>query len=444
MGLSLSLTKKSMLSSVLVVILIFGILPLTLYLWLIQGAQSVGIEGASQLLRDEDSGYVLVDVRDRDDYASMHLVGSINWPLRDILSTSSLAEIPAPLAAHPLLLLCQNGISSAIATRKVQALGFPDAYNVRAGIQGWIAQDTLGRRPYPAEVVLAGGETSPLPFVDLSFFQQATIVISLYSIKSLYMLVSGGLLLLLRRERSDPMHALRWGLAAFFVGEFACWVNFTFFKVESILLEYVHSVGMVAMLACLTWSAVESLERRIIRSRDPDARCALLGLCRGCAKVSDTPCAMRRLYRLSTLTLGILAFLPLQAPLRAVSYNAKVFGILRNLMHPTTIQLYELRLCPIAAIFFLGLTLTLLVLDRPWSIPLESLFFSIGVGHLGFSLLRMIFLTAFHDDMVWFVFWEESTELLLMGALAYLVWVFRPDLMRAFNDLLDRADLRRA
>ncbi|NIM95079.1 MAG: hypothetical protein GTO18_15375 [Anaerolineales bacterium] len=56
--------------------------------------------------------------------------------------------------------------------------------------------------------------------------------------------------------------------------------------------------------------------------------------------------------------------------------------------------------------------------------------FAVAVGHLGFGTLRLIFLSAMRDDIVWFVFWEESTELILIVAILYLVWVIRSDLLK--------------
>lgn len=424
------MTKKQATLVLAAAALLFGILPLALYLWMVQGAPSVSVEQASELLRIQEEGYLLVDVRQPNDYLEMHLDGAVNWPLDDILSTSSAEGLPASLAERPMLLVCHNGLSSAIAVRKIRALGVQDVYNVRAGIQGWIAQDTMGQAPFPNTVVLADGGTSSLPAVELSILQQATTIFSLYFVKSLYMLISAGLIFLLRGERSTHLRVLWWGVVAFFVGEFACWLNFTFFKVESLLLEYLHSTSMVAMLACLVWAGAEVMETKILRSRDSGGRCALLGICRNCGKLSGGSCAMRRIYKLMTLSLLFLCLLPFLAPLNAVSYNGEVFGFFRNFMHPTTIQFYEFRMCPIAAFICLGMTFALLIWDRPWSIPLQNLLFSIGVGHLGFSYLRLIFLTPFYDDLVWFVFWEESTELLLMSALVYLVWVFRPELIQ--------------
>jgi hypothetical protein len=48
-----------------------------------------------------------------------------------------------------------------------------------------------------------------------------------------------------------------------------------------------------------------------------------------------------------------------------------------------------------------------------------------GVGHLGFALFRLAFLSFLPGDLVRFAFWEEVTELLIVVALAYVLGVFR-------------------
>jgi hypothetical protein len=81
------------------------------------------------------------------------------------------------------------------------------------GVQNWVAQDTLGQKPYTARVIRVDGSEEPLPKVALPPFKQIVIVFSLYSIKSLYMLTSLLLLIVLRRERASPVTVLWWGLA---------------------------------------------------------------------------------------------------------------------------------------------------------------------------------------------------------------------------------------
>lgn len=113
----------------------------------------------------------------------------------------------------------------------------------------------------------------------------------------------------------------------------------------------------------------------------------------------------------------------------AVSYNTAIFGFVRNLTHPMTIQFFEIRYSPLMGMVFLLIALLFLVIGKPENALLEKIFLSAGVGYLGFSLLRLAILTFYRHDLVWFVFCEETTELMLMGGLAYLTWVFRSDLI---------------
>ena len=55
--------------------------------------------------------------------------------------------------------------------------------------------------------------------------------------------------------------------------------------------------------------------------------------------------------------------------------------------------------------------------------------FAAGIGPLGFGMLRVV-LGVYHENMVWFNFWEETTELLFIGIVAAVLWIFRRGLFR--------------
>jgi rhodanese-related sulfurtransferase len=413
--------------------LLTGGLPLILYGVFILRAPSISVMQASDFLNRSVSDFLLVDVRKRADYNHSHLTGAISWPAQDILSLESDAEVPQSFSERSLLLLSNNGLSSALATSRLRTLGREDTFNIRGGIQGWIAEASVYEVLTPATSRLKGGIISELPFVDLPLFKQAVVVLSLYLIKPLYTLIALVLLYVLKKETSRHLAALRWSLTTFFVGEMICWVNFQFLKVESILLEYLHSLSMVLTIAFLTFAIVEVLDKKVLKFSNPESRCVLLGICRGCIKTSNVPCAFRRLLKLSTFSLAILAVMPLLAVPSAISYNTTIFGLVRNLMHPVTIQIFEIRYCPLMAITLLMVSFFLLVQRKPKNALREKIFLSAGVGFLGFSFLRLAFLTFYRDDIVWFVFWEEATELLLVGVLAYLQWIFRRDILRPIS-----------
>ncbi len=88
-------------------------------------------------------------------------------------------------------------------------------------------------------------------------------------------------------------------------------------------------------------------------------------------------------------------------------------------------QLYEIRFSPVAAIALLLLALARLVLDVSRQSVWPKVFLSGGLAFLSFGLMRSVLFTFYRDNLVWFAFWEEATELALVAAIAYVLWVFR-------------------
>ncbi len=73
----------------------------------------------------------LIDVRERDEFATVHAVGAINLPL----STVESASLPDPAA--PVYVICQAGGRSARAAQALSAQGV-DAVNVEGGTSAWV------------------------------------------------------------------------------------------------------------------------------------------------------------------------------------------------------------------------------------------------------------------------------------------------------------------
>ncbi len=267
--------------------------------------------------------------------------------------------------------------------------------------------------------------------------EQAALFLAVYAIKLTYMALAAGLILLL--WKLPRLAALTWGLIFFEFGEICCGLNILFFFEESPLLEYLHSWGMVVCLGFLAFAALEALDHSLLHFSDPTGRCALLGICLGCAKHKDAPCALRRLYLGMIPMLGLLALMPLNAQAQAASYNALIFGFLRNLSHPIVVQVYEIRFCPLASLLLLVLAWVFLAL---WKRPQEGLLktskilLAAALGHLGFAFMRLAFFGFYRPNLVWFLFWEELTELLLIAGLIYAVWLLRPDAPRRLKAFL--------
>ena len=76
---------------------------------------------------------VLVDVRDRDEYAKGYIIGSINVPLGDL--EDEIYDV-APDMAQPIFLCCVSGNRSIQAAAMLRELGFDNAVSI-GGIQDY-------------------------------------------------------------------------------------------------------------------------------------------------------------------------------------------------------------------------------------------------------------------------------------------------------------------
>lgn len=73
------------------------------------------------------NGALVIDVRTPGEFRSGHLPGAINLPL-DQIETSLPPRVKDK--GHPLLLHCQSGMRSGVATRKLNAMGYANAFNL--------------------------------------------------------------------------------------------------------------------------------------------------------------------------------------------------------------------------------------------------------------------------------------------------------------------------
>lgn len=85
---------------------------------------------------------LLLDVREADEFNSMHIAGSINVP-RGILEAASepgYDETHPQLVtarSHQVVVICRSGKRSCMATYSLQQLGFEHAYSLKTGLRGW-------------------------------------------------------------------------------------------------------------------------------------------------------------------------------------------------------------------------------------------------------------------------------------------------------------------
>ena len=81
----------------------------------------------AEALEQLKKGAVVVDVRSPGEYNAEHLPGTINLPL-DVIETAVPQRVPDK--SRVLLLHCQSGVRSAMALRKLRAMGYTNAFNL--------------------------------------------------------------------------------------------------------------------------------------------------------------------------------------------------------------------------------------------------------------------------------------------------------------------------
>lgn len=439
--------KPSRLASLLTLgaALFVGVFPVVLYVLFFAGLPAVTALEARQRLATAGTQVALVDIRDQESFAQGHASGAINWPYQQILGPDSAVALPEELAGKELLLLSDAGLTSARAARRLRDMSVPASY-VHGGMQAWIAtsakdDETILGQPDVAAQRDIGVEKGALSMRSLTQSEQLATVTAGVLVKPVYMGISLLLIIALWSVRAADIAALRWGLVFFLAGEVACVFNVaTYFTngEQSDLFEYLHSLGMVLCLALIGYAFLEGFDRRVIHVTQARRRCALLPLCRSCYKTHDVPCGMKRTFMLITLAIAALAFIPLSASLDATSYNGRLFGVLFNFSHPGIHQFYEIRYLPVVALGFLAVALLLLLYNRKDPIVLARIPFSAGAGALGYSLLMLMLYAAFRSNLVWYLFWEEGTELLLIVAIGVFLWIFRQGLFSGESTLLAR------
>ncbi len=77
---------------------------------------------------------LLIDVREPREYASGHLQGAMNIPLRSL--SDNLNQIPKN---SPVILYCSTGYRAAMGVMALQMLGYNKVKAFRPGIEGWKA-----------------------------------------------------------------------------------------------------------------------------------------------------------------------------------------------------------------------------------------------------------------------------------------------------------------
>jgi rhodanese-related sulfurtransferase len=413
-----------------------GLLPLVAY-WMLLGRSAVVTAGqAKEILAEREPAAALVDVRTPEEFAAGRIEAARNWPYQEIAALRSAESIPEDLRGKRLLLLCESGVLSALATQHLSKIGIWNATNVHGGMQAWVATAEKPCALALCRLRSGSGEVEGLPSRPSPPLEEWAAVLTGFLIKPLYTLLALVLAVILWRQHAPDLLALRWAMLCFFVGEDFCAANYLFGSDQSLLLEYFHSYGMVLCFGLTTYALLEGIDQRLIKLSDPQARCAALGLCHRCIKHADVPCGLRRVFLFLIPAMIIIALAPLSAALVPVSYNTTIFGTFYNYSHPVLCQIFETRYLPATAVVLFTTSLGILRYARKNPVLWSKVFFSAGFGAIGFSFFRLLVFHAYRDNLVWFGAWEEVTELLFILGVGLVLWVFRAALLPELTAIL--------
>src|SRR5688572_29894412 len=88
-----------------------------------------------------DAEFVLIDVREEDEFAAGHLPGAVNLPLSEFqFRTDEVDE------DKPVVLVCRTDNRSEMAAQILTANGYDNVYHLLEGTMGWM------RRGLPIEM----------------------------------------------------------------------------------------------------------------------------------------------------------------------------------------------------------------------------------------------------------------------------------------------------
>ncbi|HEX7011731.1 MAG TPA: rhodanese-like domain-containing protein [Steroidobacteraceae bacterium] len=96
-----------------------------------RGSNSVGPTDAVRLT---NSGAIVLDVRDPNEYEAGHIIDARNIPAAEIASR---ADSLKKYKEKPVIVCCENGFASAAAARTLRASGFTKVVTLRGGLQNW-------------------------------------------------------------------------------------------------------------------------------------------------------------------------------------------------------------------------------------------------------------------------------------------------------------------
>jgi rhodanese-related sulfurtransferase len=97
---------------------------------------TVSVEDLYELSKNDQS-FLLLDVREDDEFSDFHSTLSRSLPLSRLMEGRGLEEIKAP-KDQPVYIICRSGRRSASACEILHNHGFQKTVNIAGGMEAWV------------------------------------------------------------------------------------------------------------------------------------------------------------------------------------------------------------------------------------------------------------------------------------------------------------------
>ncbi|CAB4709018.1 unannotated protein [freshwater metagenome] len=104
---------------------------------------TISVVQLEHMLKEREEGtrdFVLVDVREPNEFEINRIPGSVLIPKGDFLNGSALEQLPPIDAGKQVVMHCKSGVRSAETLAIVKGAGYADAVHVGGGVVAWVNQ----------------------------------------------------------------------------------------------------------------------------------------------------------------------------------------------------------------------------------------------------------------------------------------------------------------
>jgi rhodanese-related sulfurtransferase len=104
---------------------------------------TISVVTLEHMLKEREAGtrdFVLVDVREPNEYEINRIPGSVLIPKGEFLNGSALEKLPPVDAGTQIVMHCKSGVRSAETLAIVKGAGYDDAVHVGGGVVAWVNQ----------------------------------------------------------------------------------------------------------------------------------------------------------------------------------------------------------------------------------------------------------------------------------------------------------------